>query len=200
MACHECSGNHPTSYHNLSTQVRTKVTVEESGPATQVMPWTGLPQFRDAELPEDLEFIGGSTEEGKSWRVPVQRILPGGELNNIQYSVPKKTADITIPRGQVVPVYIPNALEPIEEAQAVEGKMAQAIAVAEDPNKEGYLVLQQTGFLTFPRTHAYTTGKTYYLSPAEAGKVVSVKPSGPEVQPLFTVINELTLAINVQAV
>lgn len=186
------------SYH--SSPVRSTVPNQESGPVTQVMPWTGLPVFQKAELPYDLEFIGGSDEEGKAWRVPVQRILPGGDLNPLRYNIPKKTADIVIPRGQVLPVYIPNSVDPVALALADDGETAQALAVAEDPNDVEQLVLQQTGFMTFPRTHMYTVGKTYYLSQAVAGEVVSVRPVSGIVQPLFTVIDELTLAIHVQGV
>lgn len=186
------------SYH--SSPVRTTVPHEESGPVTQVMPWTGLPLFSYAELPEDLDFIGGSSEQGKAWRIPVQRILPGGELNPLRYTIPKKTAEIVIPRGQVLPVYIPNAVDPVEPAIALVGETAQALAIAEDPNDTERLVLQQTGFLTFPRTHMYTVGKTYYLSQSVPGEVVSVKPNSGVVQPLFTVIDEVTLALHVQGV
>lgn len=198
MACLECGGKHQPSFH--TSPVRTTVSKETKGPVTRVMPWTGLPLFKDAQLPEDLDFIAGSDEEGKAWRVPVSRILPGGELNPLRYTIPKKTADIEIPRGQVLPVFIPNAMEPVEKALAVSGEAAQALAVAEDPNDTEQLVLQQTGFVTFPRTHMYTVGKTYYLSQAVAGEVVSVRPNSGVVQPLFTVIDELTLAIHVQGV
>lgn len=197
MACLECGGQKQLSYSN-SVQ-RTPVSKEE-GPVTQVMPWTGLPMYKAAELPEDLEFIAGSDEEGKAWRVPVQRILPGGELNPLRYTIPKKTSDIEIPRGQVLPVFVPNSLEPVELARGITNETAQALAVAEDPNDATRIVLQQTGFLTFPRTHMYTVGKTYYLSQSVPGEVVSVRPSSGIVQPLFTVIDELTLAIHVQGV
>lgn len=197
MACHECTGKHAPGY---GTQIRTTVAAEDSGTITEVAPWTGLPLFGGPELPEDLEFIGGSSEEGKVWRVPVQRILPGGDLNPLRYVISKKTADITFVRGQILPIFVPNAEEPVELAKATSGYTAQALAIAEDPNDTEKIVLQQTGFITFPRTHAYTVGKTYYLSQTVAGEVVSVKPTTGIVQPLFTVIDAVTLAINVVAV
>ena len=198
MACLECGGKHKLNYHN--SPVRTTVPVQTEGPVTQVMPWTGLPLFREQELPEDLDFIGGSDERGQAWRIPVERILPGGDLNPLRYTIPKKTANIVIPRGQVLPVFIPNAVEPVEMAKATVGSTAQALAVAEDPNNNQRLVLQQTGFLTFARTHMYTVGKTYYLSQTELGEVVSVPPTSGIKQPLFTVIDELTIAVHVQGV
>lgn len=200
MSCHECGGGHATSYHTLSTQVRTTAPPPADATVTEVAPWSAFPQYVAGELPEDLEFVGGSTEEGKVWRVPVQRILPGGSLNPLRYTVPKKTADIEVPRGQVVPVFIPNAVDPVEKAKAAANTTAQALAISDNPNDPNSLVLQQTGFITFPRTHVYTVGKTYYLSPNVEGEVVSVRPSGGVVQPLFTVIDEVTLAVNVGAV
>lgn len=198
MACLECGGKHQLSYHN--SKLRTPVKTNEEGPVTQVMPWTGLPVYTAAELPEDLDFIGGSDDEGKAWRIPVQRILPGGDLNPLRYTVPKKTANIVIPRGQVLPVHIPNAIEPVEMSRAIPGSTAQAIAIGDDPNDPERLVLQQTGFITFPRTHMYTVGKTYYLSQSVAGEVVSIRPTTGTIQPLFTVIDEITLALHVQGV
>ena len=197
MACLECGGQHQLNYH---ASIKTTVAKEETGPVTRVMPWTGLPLFRDAVLPEDLDLIGGSDEAGKAWRVPITRLLPGGDLNHIQYTIPKKTAEIEVPRDQVLPVFIPNSVEPVEKAMATAGSTAQALAVSDDPNDDERLVLQQTGFITFPRTHMYTVGKTYYLSQSEPGEVISAKPSSGVVQPLFTVIDELTLAVHVQGV
>ena len=54
-----------------------------------------------------------------------------------------------------------------------------------------------SGFYTFDRPHMYEVGKTYYLSASNAGEVVSVKP-GSYGQALFTVIDQLTIAINLQ--
>lgn len=197
MACLECGGAHKLSYH---ASVRTAVAKEEASSVTRVMPWTGLPLYKDITLPEDLDFIGGSSESGKAWRIPVTRILPGGDLNQLRYSIPKKTADIEVPRDQVLPVFIPNSVEPVEKALATSGQTAQALAISDDPSDDERLVLQQTGFVTFPRTHMYTVGKTYYLSQSEAGEVISVRPNSGVVQPLFTVIDELTLALHVQGV
>lgn len=197
MACLECGGQHKLSYH---ASVRTTVQKTETGPVTRVMPWTGLPLFTNPVLPEDLDLVGGSSEAGKAWRIPVQRILPGGDLNQLQYSIPKKTADIQVPRDQVLPVFVPNSVEPVEPALATAGQTAQALAVAEDPNDPERLILQQTGFITFPRTHMYTVGKTYYLSQSNPGEVISARPNSGLVQPLFTVVDELTLALHVQGV
>lgn len=193
MPCHDCGGSRVPE--RISTQTRSVVAPEPAAP-TQVLPWTSLPLYKGAELPEDMDFIGGSSELGKAWRVPVERILPGGSLNPLRYAVRKGLSTVEVQRGMIVPVYFPNAAEPVEAAQAVAGRYAQALAIAEE---NGHLIIQNSGFLTFPRTHKYTVGKTYYLSKDVAGEVVSVKPSGTA-QPLFTVIDAVTIAINMGAV
>lgn len=193
MPCHECSGSTGSNTHTLHPQVRSVVS-EERDSVTEVVAWTSLPLFQQGELPEDLDLIGGSSQQGKAWRIPVSRILPGGDLNQFRYVVEKKMSIVTVPRGHVVPVFIPNAQEEVSLAVGQEGKWAQALAIADTPTK---VALQANGFITFPRTHVYTVGKTYYLSKTAPGEVVSVKPSGDS-QALFTVIDEVTLMINVE--
>lgn len=193
MSCHECSGQRGTNTHSLHTQVRTTVS-EDDNTVTEVTPWTSMPQFMLPELPSDLDLIGGSSEMGKAWRIPVQRILPGGDLNQFRYLINKKMQPITVPRGHVIPVRIPNSQEPVEVAQGTAGRWAQSVAIS---SSSKHLVIQSTGFVTFPRTHVYTVGKTYYLSKDVPGQVVSVKPT-PESQALFTVIDEVTISLNVE--
>lgn len=163
---------------------------------TKVVSVSKLPLYQDASLLEDLDIIVTSTEEGKSWRFPLNRVLAGGDIDKLRYSLDKKTSDISVPTGQVIPVYIPGVNIPVERAQAVEGKQAQFLAIANDPNDAEALVIQNSGFVTFPRLHSYQVGKTYYLSQNNPGEVISEKPSSGVVQPLFTVVDELTISIN----
>lgn len=165
---------------------------------TKVTKWTSLPLYRGAELPSDMDLIAGSNEEGKAWRLPVERVLAGGDLNKIQYSAALKTADIEIPRAQVVPVFIPGPNLPMEKAVAnTDANKATLIAVVKDPNDADAMIVQNTGFLVFPRTHAYQVGKTYYLHQTNPGEVTSVKPSSGIAQPLFNVVDELTISITI---
>ena len=106
-----------------------------------------------------------------------------------QFMLPELPSDL-----DVIPVRIPNSQEPVEVAQGTAGKWAQSVVIS---SSSKHLVIQSTGFVTFPRTHVYTVGKTYYLSKDVPGQVVSVKPT-PESQALFTVIDEVTISLNVE--
>lgn len=186
MACKTCGQAGRTS-DNIPK-------VEELSTKTTVRSWTSLPLYNEAVLPDDLDLIGGSNEQYKSWRIPVKMILPGGTLNPSTYTIPLNATDIEIPRSQVVPIYIPNSLSAAEAAIAKVGSTAFALAVAKD---EHGLTIQSNGFLKFARPHMYEVGKTYYLSQDVAGEVVSVRPSAGIIQPLFTVVDQLTIAINI---
>ena len=165
---------------------------------TKVTQWTALPLYTAADLPADMDVIAGSNDIGRAYRLPIERILAGGDLNKIQYTLNKRTADIEVPRTQVVPVFVPGPDLPVEKAIAVdEENKAKYLAVSADPNDANNLIIQNTGFLVFPRTHAYQVGKTYYLHQSNPGEVTSVKPSSGIVQPLFSVVDELTISINI---
>lgn len=165
---------------------------------TKVTKWTALPLYQGADLPQDMDVIAGSSDLGKAFRLPIERIIAGGDLNKIQYSVNKRTADIEIPRTQVVPVFIAGPNLPLEKAVADHAdNKAKFLAVSADPNNADNVIIQSTGFLVFPRTHAYQIGKTYYLHQLNAGEVTSVKPASGIAQPLFSVVDELTIAIQI---
>lgn len=160
---------------------------------TEVRSWTSLPLIDTANLPDDLDLIGGSNKEYKAWRIPATYFLPGGALNNTQYNVPGK---VTVEARQVTPVYlVGNSVAPIVEARATVGETATDLAVVSD---DGVTTLMKNGYYTFSRPHMYEVGKTYYLSQDKAGEVISVRPSAGVIQPLFSVIDQLTISINVQ--
>lgn len=160
---------------------------------TEVRSWTSLPLIDTASLPDDLDLIGGSNKEYKSWRIPASYFIPGGALNNTQYKV---VGEVDIENRQVTPVYlVGNSATPVVPAQARAGETATDIAVL---SEDGEVTLMKNGYYTFARPHMYEVGKTYYLSQTNEGEVVSVRPSAGLIQPLFSVVDQLTISINVQ--
>lgn len=159
---------------------------------TEVRSWTSLPLLDVTNIPEDLDLIGGSNEEFQSWRVPASIFL-GGAINSSRYNVPHYTA---IETSQVKPVRFSSSEMGIIPAKAAAGQTAQALAIVSDSEKK-VTTLMVSGFYTFSRPHMYEIGKTYYTSGTNEGEVVSVKPSVYS-QALFTVIDQLTIAINVE--
>lgn len=158
---------------------------------TEVRSWTSLPLLDVTRVPDDLDLIGGSNKEYQSWRIPATYFL-GGALNSSKYVVPEGTE---IENYQVKPVYFVNSFTTIVPAQANSidtTAMALAVTSADDTT-----TIMSNGFFTFERPHLYEVGKTYYLSQSNAGEVVSVRPSAGVIQPLFTVIDQKTISINV---
>lgn len=165
----------------------------QTAETTEVRSWTSLPLIDTASLPDDLDLIGGSNKEYKSWRIPASYFLPGGTLNNTRYNV---DGSVDIEARQVTPVYlVGNSVTPVAKARAQVGETATDIAVLSD---DGKVTLMKSGYYTFARPHMYEVGKTYYLSQDNEGEVISVRPAAGVVQPLFSVVDQLTISVNVQ--
>ena len=164
---------------------------------TEVRQWTELPLLDVTNVPEDLDLIGGSNKEYQSYRIPASYFLPGGTMNNNQYTVATDTASIIMSDRQVTPVRPSDSLSPWVMAKAVMGETATDLAVAAD---DGSLTIMKSGYYKFARPHTYEIGKTYYLSQTDDGEVISTRPSAGVIQPLFSVVDQLTISINVALV
>ena len=184
MTCTHCGGGRVTPSGAMHAA---KIQTPET---TEVRSWTSLPLLDVTNVPDDLDLIGGSNKEYQSWRIPAS-YFTGGTLNSMKYVV---NGDTKIESQQVMPVYFGNGFSAPEPAIAGQGTTAQAIAISAE---NGTTTIMVSGFYTFPRPHMYEVGKTYYTSGTHAGEVVSVKPTVYG-QALFTVIDQLTIAINVE--
>lgn len=184
MTCSHCGRG------RVSPSGATRAAKIQTPDSTEVRSWTSLPLLDITDVPDDLDLIGGSNKEFQSWRVPASYFL-GGAVNTMKYTV---AGEISIETSQVKPVRFSSSSSSIIPAIASNGETAQAIAVA---SEDGTTTLMASGFFKFDRPHMYEVGKTYYTSASNAGEVVSVKPSVYG-QALFTVIDQLTIAINVE--
>lgn len=184
MTCTHCGGGRATpSGATAAAKIQTPET-------TEVRSWTALPLLDVTNVPDDLDLIGGSNKEYQSWRIPASYFL-GGTINTTKYIV---HGEAGIETAQVKPVRFANGATAPIPAQAGADTSAQAVAVAE---QDGTTTIMVSGFYTFDRPHMYEVGKTYYTSASHEGEVVSVRPSVYG-QALFTVIDQLTIAINVE--
>lgn len=185
MTCTTCGHSYASpSGANEAAKIQTAET-------TEVRSWTALPLLDVTNVPEDLDLIGGSNKEFKSWRIPAT-YFTGGTLNTMKYSIAEASE---IEARQVLPVRFSNSsTSVIIKAKAVAGETAQALAVE---SHNGTTTIMNTGFYTFDRPHMYEVGKTYYLSQTNEGEVISTKPGAGVIQPLFSVIDQLTIAINI---
>lgn len=184
MTCKHCGGGRVTPSGAVHAA---KIQTPET---TEVRSWTSLPLLDVTNIPDDLDLIGGSNKEYQSWRVPASYFL-GGNVNTTKYVVP---GTVEIEPQQVVPVMFGVGMSAPQKAIAGNGTSAQAIAISSEDDTTTIMV---SGFYKFPRPHTYEVGKTYYTSTTHAGEVVSVKPTVYG-QALFTVIDQLTIAINVE--
>jgi hypothetical protein len=178
---------HPVYTGTIDRKVKTHEKCDDCGDVkvTAVKKWTALPLYDYAELYDDMDLIAGSNKEGKAWRLPLARILAGGDLNKLQISMPKGLLDIVVPASQVVPIRI-DGNGALQKAQANSTTtLAWALAVGNDPNNDEAVIIQTDGFVVFPRVHQYDVGKIYYLSATNPGEVVTPAPA--IAQPLFRV-------------
>lgn len=188
MSCTKCGNKTPRAKG---------AAVVQTAETTEVRSWTELPLFQEQDLPEDLDFIGGSNSAYQAWRIPARFVMPGGALNRTQYKV-TGNEEFEIPTRQVVPVYTSysdaTGTMKLEKAKATTGETATDLAVAND---DGVVTIMSNGYYTFSRPHSYEVGKTYYLSQTDEGEVISVRPTAGLIQPLFSVVDLNTISINV---
>lgn len=184
MVCSHCNKGRATPTGAVGAA---KIQTPET---TEVRSWTSLPLLDITNVPDDLDLIGGSNKEYQSWRIPASYFLSNA-INTTKYVIAGETE---IESQQVKPVYFSSSASGCLPAKASAGETAQAIAVA---SADGGTTLMVSGFYTFPRPHMYEVGKTYYTSSTDAGEVVSVKPLAYG-QALFTAVDQLTIAINVE--
>lgn len=169
-----------------------------------------LPIYSKSTIPDDTTLIILVNEENfdfggtmqNAYRLPLDRILPNNTRQGVTYSLfanGDDGADITIPEGTVVPAYV-EAFDPyrVLRAQAVSPGVskAQFLIISLNQNVDDTYVVQSSGFYTFAEAHNYDIGKKYYLSDSAPGGVTDVAPSGI-VQPLFTVVDDRTILVNI---
>ena len=168
-----------------------------------------LPIYNKSTLPSDANLIllvdeenydfGGTLQA--AYRLPLDRVVPNNTKQGVTYSLHANGdagADIAIADGTVVPAYV-EAFDPYETKRAQASSIttkAQFLIISLDQNVDDNYVIQSSGFYTFPDTHNYDIGKTYYLSDSAAGGVTDVEPVSI-IQPLFKVIDERTILVNI---
>lgn len=151
---------------------------------------------------EENYAIGGTLQA--AYRLPLDRIVPTNTRQSVPYSLHANGdngADIAIPSGEVIPAYV-EAFNPflVKRAQAAtDTSLAQFLIISLNQNVDDEYIVQNTGFYTFEQPHNYGIGKLYYLSPSTTGGVTDAKPAN-YAQPLFRVVDEKTIAIEISAV
>lgn len=179
-----------------------------NGQDTEQIDSSDLPVYDKPTLPEKGQLVllveepdydcGG--EMVSAYRLPLNRVLPGGSKQSLVYSLSDVDAGITVPDNAVVPAYVESFGDfNLKRAIATSStSKARFLIIGADPNIDGNYLVQNGGFFSFPTVHNYNVGQTYYLSDSVAGGVTSNPPSGIA-QPLFYVVDQKTIALNIGA-
>lgn len=122
-------------------------------------------------------------------RIPGARVMPTGNLANV-IAIATNNPELVIPDNQVRAGYISvqptgNIMRPADSTHSAQFLMLKNYAT----NK---MLIQFTGFLTFPNAHSYIVGEQYYLG--EDGEPVTDDTITG--QKLFRPVDEYTIAIN----
>lgn len=122
-------------------------------------------------------------------RVPGARVMPTGNLANVT-AIATNNPELIVPENQVRAGYIDlqptgNIMRPATTSNAAQFLMVKNYAV----NK---MLIQSTGFLTFPKPHSYIVSQQYYLG--EDGEPVT--DSTVTGQKLFMPLDDYTIMIN----
>ena len=122
-------------------------------------------------------------------RVPGARVMPTGNLANVT-AVATNNEELVIPDNQVRGGYIDP--QPTGNIMRLAGTTDAAIFLMVKNYTNNKMLIQSTGFLTFPTAHQYLVAQQYYLG--EYGEPVT--DNTVTGQKLFIPVDEYTLMIN----
>lgn len=122
-------------------------------------------------------------------RVPGERVMPTGNLSNV-IALDTNNPAIDVPEGQTLAGYYD--FQPGGNIMRTAGPTHPAKFLMLGKYTGGKMLVQATGFLTFPNGHHYIPGETYYLG--EDGQPVT--DSSITGQKLFYVVNDTVININ----
>ena len=138
---------------------------------------------REVESPNDGNSIFTPV------RVPGARVMPTGNLANITAIATNNTA-LEIPENQILGGYLDA--QPGGNVMKPAGEHHPAMFIMVKNYANGKMLIQTTGFLTFPNGHRYIPLQQYYLG--EDGQPVT--DSTITGQKLFFPLDDYTLNIN----
>lgn len=122
-------------------------------------------------------------------RIPGARVMPTANLANVVAIASNNTA-LVIPDNQVVAGYIDEQVGGNIVKPAGNGNAAQFLILKNYTNNK--VLIQSTGFITYPTEHHYIVGSQYYLG--DDGEPVT--DSSITGQKLFLPLDGYTLMVN----
>lgn len=137
-------------------------------------------------------------DEPYLYHLPLRTLSPNGTFSN-DYSLEGRGAAIVVPRNEVLAGYTyqsaPNdiRLATLEDSTY---RRPQYLIIEADEAAAGSYIIQGTGVYTFPSSHKYLTGYTYFLGKDGKPTTDNSFINGKRVH-LFEVIDIRTIIINI---
>lgn len=122
-------------------------------------------------------------------RIPGARVMPTANLANVA-AIATNNPDLTIPDNQIVAGYLDQQASSVIVRRAGAGHPARFLMLKNWAN--GKVLIQSTGFITYPEFHNYIVNTQYYLG--DNGEPVT--DSTVTGQKLFIPLDSYTLMVN----
>lgn len=137
---------------------------------------------RDVEDPNTGKIIRSMT------RTPGAKLFGGGSFDNVAVIEPNNT--IEVPEGQVIAAVVQN-MGSYNMVVPADNKRPDFFVIKEVGTM---LMVQNTGFITYPEGHQFIVGQDYWLATDASGRAVTDSTSGIH---LFRPIDSRRLAIDI---
>lgn len=171
----------------------------------RAIPGEEIPRWGKTVLPEEGYLLMAAVQKDQQcgrnlpylYHLPIGMITPGGNFQANVYSMNGNGARIAVPAGQVRAAYVYNNTPYDVRLASKDGQKAQFIIVGKDEGIDGNYLIQTSSLFTFKSTHGYIPGYTYYLG-KDGTPTTDTSYTDGKRQKLFTVIDKLTIAIDIQ--
>lgn len=163
-----------------------------------------IPTWEQTTLPVEGYLLMAAVQKdqqcGKNmpylYHLPLGLVTPGSTFQANTYTANGNGFTEAWDSNQVRAGYTYNNTPNDIRLASKSGKKAQYIILKQDENDAVNYILQGSGFYTFPSTHAYFTGYSYYLGTNGMPTTDSSFTQGKR-QHLFEVIDQRTILINI---
>lgn len=162
-----------------------------------------IPKWGMSKLPDEGYLLMAAVQKSQQcgrnlpflYHLPIGMVTPGGTFQTNTYSANGNGFRGDWATNQVRAGFVYNNT-PNDIRYASDDHAAQFILLGKDEAVEGNYLIQGSGFYTFPSTHSYIPGMTYYL--ADNGEPsTSADFRDGQRQHLFDVIDSNTILINI---
>ena len=163
-----------------------------------------VPTWEESSLPAEGYLLMAAVQKdqqcGKNmpylYHLPLGKVTPGSSFQANTYYLNGNGFDENWPVNQVRAGYTYNNTPNDIRFASISGKPAQYVLLKRDDNNQTDYAIQGSGFYTFPSTHSYYVGYSYYLGQNGVPTTDSSFVGGKR-QHLFEVIDQRTILVNI---